>query len=599
MKKTFAFIAAVVFAAVSCQKEIAPEEPRGDELVFTASLAKTKLEVIYGELYWETTDRIVVYALNGTTALGSVELAPTSIDGSTATFSTSALPAGATSFAAYIKGSGISGLTTKSGVPGFATESNFGTTGNHTWSCAVCTPDNLTLLFQNMSCLLQVYTDRTDVGYIAVQGLNGESIGQTGFISATGEYSKVEDATYMTMDVKAYAAAVAGAPGHYCIALPPGITFSKGFKVMLQGSVPTNTLASFDYTIPVTTASNKLFNFGNFESANAVRLRNKYWQSLIKAHGKDPDEYCKMGFNISPYSFFNSTDSEGWKLQSAIMSGSTNEWLPKYCTTQVFSKEELPNGTLILQIPGSAYRPEGWQNLGYRNTGTRPGEVFDSYVEVTDSWWGNFNYRAFNLYYKNPNLTYAEMCELPKNFAIFVPKESVSDNSVLGIFKNDGFDIEFYEQLCVKVFQKAYWNSQATGQTNYLAAYFADKVNSSPASSYYSQLLPYPVRKDTGASLKNYATEVFTRETLPGGSIIVCKDQFTYRPEGWTDMTSYTSNRPAVCDSRTIIAGDDWWGSFNYRAFNLSAEEVIDGYFGNAQGEEVRASFGIFVPKRW
>lgn len=595
-----AAVAAILFS--SCQKEVIPAEdpvePKGSELVFKATISQTKVDVgETGQLSWNSSDKIVIYALNGTSSLGSVELAPTSISGGTATFVTDALPSTATSFAAYIKGSGISGLTTVGGVPGFSTASNFGTSGIPTMSCAVCTPDNLTLSFHNMSCLVKVSTTRTGVAYIAIQGLNGESIGQTGFIAPDGTYSKVSDATYMSVSVKQFSAAVAGAPGTYYIALPPGITFSKGFKVLLQDSSILNTIASFEYPIPVTTASNKMLNFGDFDSASSDKVKEKYWEYLIKAAGKNPSDYYRLKFNISPYSFFNSTDSEGWKLQSAIMSGSTNEYLPKYCTTQVFSKAELPVGSLILQLPGSSYRPEGWQTLGYKNSGTRPGEVSTACVEVTDSWWGSFTYRGFNLYYTSPALTYQQMCEIPTNFAIFVPKTSVSSDSVLGILKNAGYDPDDYDQLMVKVFQKAYWNSQASGQTNYLAAYWAETVNASPASNYYPQLLPYPVRKDTGASLKNYATEIFPKASLPNGTVIVSKSDFNYRPEAWTAMTSYTSSRPAVVTNNVTVVNDSWWGSYNFRAFNISAVSIPNGYFGNAQGEQVRASFAIFVPK--
>lgn len=607
MKKALSLLLAASAAvlAFSCQKEI-PSAIREDDtrsqetgLVFKATISETKVGAgATGQLSWQSTDKIVVYALNGSTSLGSVELAPTRIDGGTAYFTTDALPATATSFAAYIKGSGISGLTVKSGVPGFSTESNFGTSGIPTMSCAVCTPDNLTLAFHNMSCLVKVSTTRTNVAYVAIQGLNGESIGQTGFIAPDGTYSKVSDATYMTVSVKQFAAAVAGAPGTYYIALPPGINFTKGFKVLLQDSSVLNTLASFEYPIPVTTVSNKMFNFGDFDSADKDKVKEKYWEYLIKKAGKDPADYYRMKFNISPYSFFNSTGSEGWKLQSAIMSGSTHEYLPKYCTTQVFSKAELPNGTLLLQMPGSTYRPEGWQTLGQTATGTRPGEISTACVEVNDSWWGAYTYRAFNLYYTSPALTFEQMCEIPTNFAIFIPKSAVSSSSVLGILKDAGYDPDKYDQIMVKVFQKAYWNSQANGQTDYLAAYWADTINSSPASAYYPQLLPYPVRKDQGSSLKNYATEVFPKASLPNGTVIVSKSDFSYRPEAWTSMKTYTSNRPAVVTSNVTVVNDSWWGSFNFRAFNISAVTISQGsYFGNAQGEQVRASFAIFVPK--
>lgn len=600
MKKTlFAFLAAAIaFAAASCQKEPAPQNISDNELVFTATLgADTRVAVgESGALSWKADDKIVIYALSGSSALGSVELSPVTIDGKTACFKTDALPATATSFAAYIKGSGISGLTSSNGITGFGTETNFGFNGIPTMSCAVCTPGNLTLSFHNFASLIKVSTARNDVAYIALKGLNGESIGQTGIISPDGRYTKVADnPQYPTM-----AATVAGAPGTYYISIPPGINFSKGFQILLADSKLTP-LATFDYPLPVTTEVNTIFNFGDFASASKEKIKDKYFKLQIQAAGKNPDDYYRLKFNISPYSFYNSTASEGWKLQSAANSGSHHEYLSKYCSTQFFDKSEIPNGSLILQMPGSSYRPEGWQALGKTNSnGSRPDEVSSSLVVVDDAWWGNFNYRAFNLYYTSPELTYAQMCEIPTNFAIFIPKSAVSSTSVLGLIIAAGYNPDDYDQLFVKIFQKSYWNSSADyGYHNMLQSYNSDEMNKEP---YYKNLLPQTVRKDTGASVKFHATNVFSKDELPEGTLIVSKaGNFNYRPEGWTDMGKNTSSaRPAVVSNTAVTVVDAaWWGSFNFRAFNIGLNKLSNGsYFSNDEQEQVRASFAIFVPRR-
>lgn len=602
MKKTlFAILAAAfTFAAISCQKELEPkvsdnEVSQAAELVFKASIG-TGTKVSAGEtgkLSWETTDKIVIYAISGSTVMGNVELSPSTIDGSSATFKTSELPATATTFAAYIKGSGISGLTTNGGALGFATESNFGTKGVPTMSCAICTPSDLTLAFHNFSCLVKVSTTRSDVAYIALQGLNGEKIGQTGFISATGAYTKVADnASYPTLS-----AAIAGAPGTYYICLPPGVEFTKGFKVFLAGSTM-NTLATFDYTLPVTTAANKMLNFGDFAAASKDKIKDKYFKLMIQSKGYNPDDYYRVKFNISPYSYFNATDSEGWKLKSAAMTGVYNEYYPKFCSTQVFDKSELPNGTLLVQLPGSKYRPDGWQTIGYTATGTRSGEVADAIVEVNDAWWGNFTYRGFNLYYAVPGMSYAEMCEIPTNFAIFVPKKSVSSSSVVGILRDAGYDPDKYDQLYVKVFQKSFWNSSDNSNFGKLNSYWGDAMNS---EKYYKDLLPQTVRQSRdGNTVKFHATNVFTKEDIPVGSIIVSKaGNFNYRPDGWVAMDQKNSSRPGVVkDTKVKVVDDAWWGSLNYRAFNLAVNTYANGtYFTNAEQETVRASFAIFVPR--
>lgn len=84
---------------------------------------------------------------------------------------------------------------------------------------------------------------------------------------------------------------------------------------------------------------------------------------------------------------------------------------------------------MIVLKSGYQYRPEGWVTLTTKNTSaTRPTNVeasgSNSIVVVNDSWWGSWNYRAFNLAkFKNPNLTDAEQETLESCFAIFKPKQ--------------------------------------------------------------------------------------------------------------------------------------------------------------------------------
>ena len=86
--------------------------------------------------------------------------------------------------------------------------------------------------------------------------------------------------------------------------------------------------------------------------------------------------------------------------------------------------EIIPNGSLIVVNYGYQYRPEGWQTLGSKNTAARPGNVGNNVVVVDDAWWGNFNYRAFNLAkFGNPNMTTdAERDAVIAAFAVYVPK---------------------------------------------------------------------------------------------------------------------------------------------------------------------------------
>ena len=106
------------------------------------------------------------------------------------------------------------------------------------------------------------------------------------------------------------------------------------------------------------------------------------------------------------------------------MAGSTASNLDQFAaTTGVFSKEDIPAGSVIVLKPGYQYRPEGWKSLDSKNASSaRPSNVTATIVPVTSGWWGSWKYRAFNLAeYRNPALTEEGMQELMHSFAIFVP----------------------------------------------------------------------------------------------------------------------------------------------------------------------------------
>lgn len=104
----------------------------------------------------------------------------------------------------------------------------------------------------------------------------------------------------------------------------------------------------------------------------------------------------------------------------------------RFVASPIFPKEDLPVGTVILVKPGAQYRPEGWVDLNLRNGGntgrTRPGNVSVIRVEVNDSWWGEWNHRAFNLSFTSgESLTDASADLLIDSFAIYIPKHMQSN----------------------------------------------------------------------------------------------------------------------------------------------------------------------------
>ena len=87
---------------------------------------------------------------------------------------------------------------------------------------------------------------------------------------------------------------------------------------------------------------------------------------------------------------------------------------------------------------------------------------------------------------------------------------------------------------------------------------------------------------------------MFTREDIPVGSIIEVDEGYQYRPEGWVKLEKHSNREPAV-SARQVVVTEEWWGDYQYRAFNVS-------FIGNSTDisnavEETAARFRIYVPK--
>ena len=302
---------------------------------------------------------------------------------------------------------------------------------------------------------------------------------------------------------------------------------------------------------------------------------------VLRDNGFNPSEYSVLKLDFTTYAYYNSTQSS--KLTSKA-GGATASNLNQFAATKIFSKDELPDGSLVVILDGYQYRPEGWIDLSKTNASSqRPTNVVTSVggivTVVNEEWWGSWNYRAFNVAKAgNPGLTDDEMNALKNQFFILVPKGTVSNAILTEALKENGYDLADYSLLELKITYYAYYNSTANSTI---------------------------VSRATGSTASNInqfaATQIFTKNDLPDGSLIVVLNGYQYRPEGWTSLSSKNSgsSRPA----NVVTSGDvdvrevnsAWWGSWNYRAFNIAKA----GNPGLADDEMTELSnvFFILVPK--
>lgn len=155
---------------------------------------------------------------------------------------------------------------------------------------------------------------------------------------------------------------------------------------------------------------------------------------ILQYNGYDLANYTEMQIEYTDFAYYNSSNKTYKSTMYTLENSSWNSTIDDFVTTPIYTKEQIPNGTVIVQQTGNMYRPEGWITLDTVNSGTRPGNVTSNLVVVDDAWWGSWNYRAFNVAYadrtplaasdprSNPSQT--TLCEdLKAGFAIYLPKK--------------------------------------------------------------------------------------------------------------------------------------------------------------------------------
>ncbi len=300
--------------------------------------------------------------------------------------------------------------------------------------------------------------------------------------------------------------------------------------------------------------------------------------ALTAVYKKDDTKYC--------YS----------NMISAETGGTSTTTLGKYAATKIFSRYEIPNGSVIVLKEGYQYIPDGWTDLqsGIEKS-KRPATVKTNVVKVDDKWWGDFKYRAFSITKTGAEnvLTAEEMAKLPAVMTIFVPTHLDDTDNADDAAQKAGYDLSKYTKLDLSVAFTSYWHS---GQASNLPKLVYGTIKS--ANKFPSKLF------DGNDTAKKYAaTRIFEKSEIPNGSLIVAVKGYQYYPDAWTtlDTPNLDGTRPAVVkasDKDSIVVVDDaWWGIFNYRGFDIgrvsSPAEPTP-----LQQSMLADKFAIYVPKK-
>ena len=135
-------------------------------------------------------------------------------------------------------------------------------------------------------------------------------------------------------------------------------------------------------------------------------------EDLFAALELDFSKYEEIDWKPQLHAYYNSTNN------STLYTTASN--CHRFIVSKMFDRTTLPVGSVILLDSGYQYRPEGWTSLSATNTSsTRPTNVTGQVVIVTDTWWGSFNYRAFNL--SNSDGASTMKAEESAHLRIYVP----------------------------------------------------------------------------------------------------------------------------------------------------------------------------------
>lgn len=165
----------------------------------------------------------------------------------------------------------------------------------------------------------------------------------------------------------------------------------------------------------------------------------------------------------------------------------------------------------------------------------------------------------------------------------YAPCKSVVPNADLGkILSDAGYDPAQYEEISYTVMHRGYYNSSAI-QSSTCAAASPSNFVCAYAGSIANNLSTFA------------GTKIFEKSQLPVGTLLVVKEGYQYRPEGWTALNTANASaaRPGNVTTPIVVVDDAWWGSFNYRAFNLT---FVSGGTPEKQ-PDLESCFGIFIPK--
>ena len=116
-------------------------------------------------------------------------------------------------------------------------------------------------------------------------------------------------------------------------------------------------------------------------------------KTLASAVGVDLTKYALLEYEYIENAYYYCTKGVGLTYPKS----SASTYKQNVCFKRMYTKEEIPEGAVIICDAGWQYRPEKWQTNTASKSGDRPGMVTANIVKIDAAWWGDCNYMALNL----------------------------------------------------------------------------------------------------------------------------------------------------------------------------------------------------------
>ncbi|MGN1094363.1 MAG: DUF4886 domain-containing protein, partial [Candidatus Neoclostridium sp.] len=151
------------------------------------------------------------------------------------------------------------------------------------------------------------------------------------------------------------------------------------------------------------------------ESAKSQNIPDYYEQdkTLMQSKGIDISSMKRID-QIPIASFYDSRLSA-----TPVVRYEDASWKKKFVSFSPLTKEDLPNGSVIICDSGYQYRPDGWESEAMQ--ANRPGNVTTNIVTVDDAWWGSYIVRGINVAKQGTPEVYMNAYETFNHVRIYIP----------------------------------------------------------------------------------------------------------------------------------------------------------------------------------